>query len=109
MFGSHECMGGLDITARWKLLMPVTEHVPEPVNEDQGHCPPTRMDGLGNPKYEMVERFQHMVFVGTNKKMRYIKPLCASLLTFNHRNDRRRKKSPLWPWWPSPSFPSGSC
>jgi hypothetical protein len=43
----------------------------------------------------MVERFQHMVFMGTNEKMRYIKPLCASQLTRNHRKDRRRKKSPL--------------
>jgi hypothetical protein len=90
----HESMGGLDVTARWVLLTPVTEPVPKPVNEDLCHHPPTEMDGLRNPKYAMVERFQRGVFTGTNEKMRYVKPLRASPLTCNRRKDRRRKKSP---------------
>jgi hypothetical protein len=53
------------------------------------------MDGLRNPKYAMVERFQRGVFTGTNEKMRYVKPLCASPLTRNRRKDRRRKQSLL--------------
>jgi len=85
----HESMGGLDVTARWELLTPAAEPVPKPVNEDLGHRPPTKMDGLRKPKYAMVERFQRGVFTGTNEKMRYVKPLCASLLTRNHRKDRR--------------------
>jgi hypothetical protein len=90
----HESMGGLDVTARWVLLTPVAEPVPEPVNEDLRHRPPTEMDGLRNPKYAMVERFQRGVFTGTNEKMRYVKPLRASPLTRNRRKDRTRKKSP---------------
>ena len=90
----HKSIGGLDVTARWVLLTPVAEPVPEPVNEDLRHRPPTEMDGLRNPKYAMVERFQRGVFTGTNEKMRYVKPLRASPLTRNRRKDRRRKKSP---------------
>jgi hypothetical protein len=90
----HESMGGLDIMARWELLTPATEPVSEPVNEDMGHRPPTEMDGLRKPKYDMVERIQHGVFTSTNEKMRYVKPLRASPLTHNHRKDRRTKKSP---------------
>ena len=71
-------MGGLDVTARWELLTPAAKPVPEPVNEDIDHRPPTKMDGLRNPKYDMVERFQRGVFTGTNEKMRYVKPLRAS-------------------------------
>jgi hypothetical protein len=68
----HKSMGGLDAAVRWELLTPAAEPVPEPVNEDLGHRPPTEMDGLRNPKYAMVERFQRGVFTGTNEKMRYI-------------------------------------
>ena len=38
----HESMGGLDVTARWVLLTPFAEPVPEPVNEDLRHRPPPR-------------------------------------------------------------------
>ncbi len=48
-------MGALDVTVRWELLTPSAEPVPEPVNEDMDHRPPTKMDGLRNPKYDMVE------------------------------------------------------
>ncbi len=90
----HKSMAGLDVTARWELLTPAAEPVPKPLSENQGHHPPTKMDGLRNPKYAMVERFQRGVFMGTNEKMRYVKPCCASPLTRDHRKERRRKKSP---------------
>jgi hypothetical protein len=87
----HECMGGLDVTARWELLTPDAKPVPQPVNKDRGHHPPTKMDGATNPKYAMVKRFQCSAFTGTNEKIRYVKPLWRLLSMRNHSKERRRK------------------
>ena len=53
----HESMNGLDVTARWELLMRNEHPVPELENEDLTHRPPTERDATINPKYGFQETF----------------------------------------------------
>jgi hypothetical protein len=64
-------MSGLYVTARWKLLTPEDEPIPEPENKDPSLHPPTELDGSTNPKYAMKETFVRGSFMGTTEKMRY--------------------------------------
>jgi hypothetical protein len=63
-------MSGLDVTARWELLTPKDEPIPEPENKDPSLRPPTELDGSTNPKYAMKETFVWGSFTGTTEKMR---------------------------------------
>jgi hypothetical protein len=96
----HESMAGLDVTARWVLLTPEDELIPQLVNQDQSHRPPTEMDGLLNPKFAMKETFVRGVFSGTSKKMRY-KGLHESPTSWPPKKRARRTranraKGPRW-------------
>jgi hypothetical protein len=55
----HDCMAGLDMTAKWELITRCADPVPEPENTDANLRPPTEMNGPVNPKYGFVETFQH--------------------------------------------------
>ncbi len=61
----------MDVTARWELLTPEDEPIPEPKNEDPSLRPPTELDGSTNPKYTTKETFVRGSFTGTTEKMRY--------------------------------------
>ena len=71
------CMNGLDVTARWELLVPNPTPVPEPARADGSHRPPTEMYGYGpvNPKYRFDEKFERHEFSGTSEKVTYNNPL----------------------------------
>ena len=56
-------MSGLDVTE--------DEPFSQPENADQSLHPPTKMDGILNPKFAMKEKIVCSVFSGTNEKMKY--------------------------------------
>jgi hypothetical protein len=70
----HDCMAGLDMTAKWELLTRCYDPVPEPETPDANLRPPTEMNGAVNPKYGFMEMFQHLPFTGTTQKMQYCRP-----------------------------------
>ncbi len=67
----HDCMVGLDVTAKWELLTRCNKPIPEPNNVDADLRPPTKMNATVNPKYGFVERFDRLLFTGTIEKMWY--------------------------------------
>ncbi len=83
-------MGGLDVTARWELMTPCKDPVPEPNNDNDTLPPPTKMNATPNPKYGFVETFDRIPFTETTEKMRYCRPDGRSV-----NRSRKEKKRPL--------------
>lgn len=65
----HDCMVGLDLTAKWELLTWCDNPVPEPDNINSSLQPPTKMNAAINPKYCFVETFDCIPFMGMTEKM----------------------------------------
>ena len=84
----HECMNGLDVTARWVLLTCNTTPIPEPVNIDASLHPPTERDGTLNPKYGFQEKFECIPFSGTMTKMTY---LMKEVAAYNKSHDKTKQ------------------
>jgi hypothetical protein len=87
-------MSGLDVTARWELLTPKDEPIPEPENEDPSLRPPTELDGSMNPKYAMKETFVRGSFMGTTEKMQYAFVKESPITPLKKKARKSRKRTP---------------
>ena len=89
----HESMNGLEVTARWDLLLMRNEYpVPKPENKDSSHRPPTERDATINPKYCFQETFVRVKFTGTTEMMLYIRPNGRAVN--RKKRAQKRKRSP---------------
>ena len=70
----HNCMVGLDVTAKWELLTWCDDPIPKPNNYNRSLWPSTEMNAAINPKYGFIETFDCIPFTRTTKKMQYCRP-----------------------------------
>ncbi len=95
----HDCMGGLDVTAKWVLLTWCGESVPKPNTVDADLWSSTRMNATMNPKYGFVETFDRIPFTGMMEKMQYHQPDGRSVN--RSRQEKRRKRADGRHSWPT--------
>lgn len=97
-------MNGLDVTARWDLLLTCNEYpVPKPENKESSHRPPTERDATIKPKYCFQETFVRVKFTGTTEMMLYIRPNDRAVN--RKKRAQKRKRSPTWQCRPTMPVP----
>ncbi len=92
-----DCMMGVDVMARWELLTPCGDPIPEPDNEDGSLWLPTEMNATVNPKYGFIKMFHHIPSTGTTEKMRYVHPKGQSIHCVRNQKKQKQSEMPLSP------------